>query len=376
MGAGRKKAFVEEIGSYSSSYASPRTASAYLRNAFWNTYTHNCYGALWWCANDQNLLTQTPYAWVAMERELGLLKADGTPKPTLLEMEKFTSIAEENILPPHQVDALILIPSSDDRWGPAYMSFLLAKEAGFTPCFATAEDPLPKEDLQLYILPSCKGYGPVGQKRFYELLAKVEEGATLLVTSDGGTFEPFAPFGIEVESTCKASTCGQLLLDGEKEELAISRTYHIRLMVEQEKNVRILGRDEENRPVFTCAEYGKGKILFLGMPLEWALMDRANSFGENAPPFYKVYEKAMEIAAVKSIVKKSARDLTFTVHTFPDGKMTILAFVNNSKKEMKEPLQIDPAYKVVKAVNGSFEESSSLLTIGAKEGAILYLQKV
>ena len=58
-GADIRKA-IEEIGSFGPTYTSEALSSAYLRNAYWNVYAHSCHGALWWCANDQTELPQTP----------------------------------------------------------------------------------------------------------------------------------------------------------------------------------------------------------------------------------------------------------------------------------------------------------------------------
>ena len=88
-GIGKKPAFVEEIGSFGPTITSDAVSAAYLRNVLWNAFAHNCAGLLWWCANDQTELEQTPYDWNSMERELGLLRTDGSPKGTLLEMGNF-----------------------------------------------------------------------------------------------------------------------------------------------------------------------------------------------------------------------------------------------------------------------------------------------
>ena len=56
-------------------------AADYIRTAMISSWAHDLRGFVWWCANEQAELTHTPYDWDSVERELGLFRLDGSPKP-------------------------------------------------------------------------------------------------------------------------------------------------------------------------------------------------------------------------------------------------------------------------------------------------------
>ena len=365
---GKKTAFVEEIGSFGPTYTSEAVSSAYLRNAYWNAYAHSCHGALWWCANDQTELPQTPYDWVAMERELGLLRVDGSPKPALLEMKKFSETVSSHPLPPHKTDAVLILSRDTDCWGIAYMGFLLAKQAGFDIHSAWCEDLLPESEF--YILPSISGFKVMSKHRYKELLKKIEAGATLLVTSDSAGLQPLEPTGVIIETIFDARTPAAVISEKNGLELAIPRSTHLQLSARP--GTEVLATDAEGRPAFCCAAYGKGKILFLNAPLESALLTTPDAFSENAPHYSRVYEIAAEIAGVRRLVKRYNRQLTLTEH-FSDSSSAAVVVVNNSCTPCNETLEIAAPWRLCQCINGSFSDGK--ISIAEKTGAILYLEK-
>lgn len=365
---GKKPAFVEEIGSFGPTYTSEALSSAYLRNAYWNVYAHSCHGALWWCANDQTELPQTPYDWVAMERELGLLRVDGSPKPALIEMKKFNDIVSENILPRHKIDATVILSQDTDCWGLAYMSFLLAKQAGFDIRTVWCRDLLPESDF--YILPSIRNFCVMPKHRYLQLLEKIKAGATLLVTSDNAGLQPLEPTGIIIETLFNATTPATVKSRELDLDLTIPRTTH--MMIRSVPGTELLACDETGAPAYCCARYGKGQILFLNAPLESSLLGTSGAFTANAPHYSRIYEIAAEKAGVKRIVKRSDRQITLTEHPIDDTRMAVVA-VNNSTELRTTSLEIGAPWQVEKCINGTFADST--LTIAEKTGAILYLKK-
>ena len=365
---GKKTAFVEEIGSFGPTYTSESVSSAYLRNAYWNAYAHSCHGALWWCANDQTELPQTPYDWVAMERELGLLRVDGSPKPALMEMKKFAEIVSGNVLPPHRIDATVILTRDTDCWGLAYMSFLLAKQAGFDVQNVWCEDKLP--DSSFYIMPSIKNFKVLSKHRYLELLKKIEEGATLLITADSAGLQPLEPTGVIIETIFDARTPAKVISKELALDLTIPRTTH--MMLSTAPGTELLAVDAEGKAAFCCAQYGKGKILFLNAPLESALLTTPDAFSETAQHYSRIYEIAAEKAGVERLVKRSDRQVTLTEHIIDSDTVAVVA-VNNACSCCNAALEIAPPWKVDKCVNGTFDKGN--LSIAEKTGAILYLKK-
>lgn len=365
---GKKPAFVEEIGSFGPTYTSENISSAYLRNAYWNAYAHSCHGALWWCANDQTELPQTPYDWVAMERELGLLRVDGSPKPALIEMKKFAETVSKHILPRHKVDATVILTRDTDCWGISYMSFLLAKQAGFDVQNVWCEEKLPES--KLYIMPSIKEFSVISKHRYLELLKKVESGATLLITSDNAGVQPMEPTGIIVETIFDARTPAKVFSETYGIDLLIPRTAH--LMISERPGTEVIARDSEGKAAFCCADYGKGKILFLNAPLESALLTTPGAFDADAPDYSSVYKVAAEKAGVERLAKRSDRQVTLTEHIMGDDSAAVVA-VNNSTLPCCTALEIAAPWHATECVNGTFADGK--ITIAPKTGAIIYLKK-
>ena len=359
-GMGGRPALVEEIGSFGPTITSERITALYLRNSLWNSYAHNCHGLLWWCAHDQTELTQTPYDWNSMERELGLVKADGSPKPGLLEMKKFADTIKGIDLAPRKVDALFLPCADGNQWGTAYITFLLAKRAGFDIKYHTGKGTIPEANL--YMLPSISGTRIIPRHQYLDLLNRVKnDGATLYISSGYS--------GLEIESIAHADGPAKLIAPELGIDLTVSRTYAIRT---GECTAKVLARDEQCRAVFTEAQYGKGKLIFLAMPLESSLIDTPRIFEEGAPDYTAVYRTLMEIAGISRIVRSADPDATVTEHPEADGTLKAVV-VNNTPREKSVPLTIAPEYELRSAVNGTY--SCGKLTLAPHSGAILFLAK-
>jgi len=365
---GGREAFVEEFGTLGPTITGTDVSCAYLRNVFWNAYAHNCHGALWWCANDQTELPQTPYQWSNMERELGLLRTDGTPKPMLEEFRAFAAFAQENPLPPPRTDAVVILPEKIDEWGVGFMSFLLAKAAGFDVRFQSGERRL--QPAPLYILPSARGFGILQKYRLQALLAAVHDGATLLLTADGTLPQPVEPFGLEIETSFQARGPLEVRNDELGLTLSIPRAIQARLKATA---AQVLATDLEGRPAFTCATYGKGRLLYLAAPLEAALMDRPDSFGEGAPDFWRPYAIAAEKANLRRIVRRREPLVTMTEHPLTDGGLAVVA-VNNATAAKTVPLDIASPWRIERCVGGEWDAATATLSLPAKSGALLYLK--
>ena len=365
---GHRPAFVEEIGSFGPTYTSESVSAAYLRNAYWNSYAHSCHGALWWCANDQYKLPQTPYDWVAMERELGLLRPDGSPKPALEEMKKFNAIVSAHPLPRHRIDGTVILSRDTDCWGLAYMSFLLAKQAGFDIQTVWCQEKLP--DSKFYILPSITGFSVIHKHRYLQLLEKIHGGATLLITADNGAVQPLEPTGIIIETIFQAAEPALVKSEKYNFELKIPRSSH--MMLTERPGTEVLAVDSEGRPSFTCAQYGKGKILFLNAPLESALLTTPAAFEKKAPHYSVIYEIAAEKAGIERIVKRSDRQVTLTEHFISEDTLAVVA-VNNNQESCETELEIAKSWQITQCVNENL--AGNKLILPGKTGAIIYLKQ-
>lgn len=322
--AGNKPCFPEEAGNLGPMMSGPDTAAVYLRNMLWNSYAHDCRGLLWWCAFNQDHLKFPPYDWVAMERELGLLDYDGKPKRTLQMLTAFRKTVEANGTLPHfRRDAVVMLPDSEDIWGTAWASFLLAKQAGFDIRFCRANQTLP--DADFYIIPGICNFAPFTAEKYEELLAKVRNGATLFVTLDGGVIQPFAQiFGVEFDYREQAMEAISIPLpDGTSASwMPQYRSVYRNISAE------VLLKDSEGLDRMFRKEYGKGQVIYLGGAPEPAMADQVRAFAEGASPVWKLYALAAELAGVRRILKTNDPLLTVTEHPVSENEVTVV-LVNN-----------------------------------------------
>ncbi|MBR5870226.1 MAG: cellulase family glycosylhydrolase, partial [Clostridia bacterium] len=137
---GGKPCFVEEAGTLGPMIADEDIAADYIRACLFSTWAHDLRGFVWWCANEQSELTHTPYDWDSVERELGLFRIDGSPKPVVGAMKEFADFADSfsagitgadgecgNTLPTYLQDAVCILTMGQDLWATAYGAFILAK---------------------------------------------------------------------------------------------------------------------------------------------------------------------------------------------------------------------------------------------------------
>lgn len=358
---GGAPAFVEEAGSLGPAYSSETVAAHYLGNMLWNTYAHNCRGLLWWCAHEQTRLPQTPYDWVAMERSLGLLRLDRSPKPVMKTLGAFGRMAKNLPLPPHRSDAVCILTEGQDQWGVAYMTFLLAKQAGFDLEFQYSDQPLKKSDF--YIMPSVRSDSAVSRHRWQAVLdAVVNGGATLYVSSDGGTLEPFyGDFaGVEVSTIAKAA--------GPQEMIADNFRFSCRSEFELVLNpleAEVLARNEAGAPVLTRSKAGKGTVVFCAFGLEASLTEQARAFSGE---YWKLYVLVAELAGVRRAVTRTNPMLTLTEHRAEDGSLLVCA-VNNTPSELRDTLSA-PGLRFEGTLAGT-EQTSPEISLPANSGCVL-----
>jgi len=365
---GKKPAFIEEIGSFGPTFTTDAVSGDFVRNVLWNSYAHDCRGLLWWCANDQNELAQTPYDWNSMERELGLLKTDGTPKPILRELAVFGEFAARNPLPPHRRDAVVIQCVDGDHWGVAYMTFLLAKQAGFDVRFHNGIDPLP--DSRCYLLPSAAGTQIMPRHRYLELLRKVEEGATLYYSSDYCGIQPFDGFGVEIRSVARAAGPGKIIAPELHLDLTVPREFELRT---GNAAARILARDAEGRPVLTAAGYGRGKLIFLALSMENALAEMRRAFGDDAPRYAEIYRIIAREAGIRRTFISPDPMVTVTEHP-ADAKTVRVAAVNNSGVPKTITPVLADRWRIDTCLVGTWAKGA--LTLAPHSGALLTLSRV
>lgn len=355
---GGKPCLVEEIGTLGPCTCDDKTAGAFLRTNLYSNWAHGSTGLLWWCANEQVELKTTPYSWIMMERELGLFDLSGKPRETLKEFKKFDDFLKDfgKELPKVKYDGVCVLTFQHDQWGSAYMSNLLAKQAGVNLAFASYKD-VPDSDV--YVMPSVQGTGPIFMEQFDRILDRVKKGATLYISNDNGYFAKLEEFsGVHVVNSCASSSSSVMEFNGSKIEFTRNKTTEI-------TSDYAIATEENGAPVFTKYRYGKGTVYFLNFPLESMLLGKSHC---EQGDYYRVYEEVFSKALKKRIAKRSNKNIGLTLHE--DGENIIAVLINYTKEVQETGFKLSEGYAIDKIYKGNPDK------IEANEASILAIKKI
>ncbi|MBQ8510809.1 MAG: cellulase family glycosylhydrolase [Clostridia bacterium] len=326
-----KPAFVEEAGTLGPMIADEDVAADFVRAASFSAWAHNLRGYVWWCANEQSMLEATPYDWNTVERELGLFRADGSKKPVidaLTEITSFVDNFEYGALPERITDAVCVLTHGQDVWAAAYGSFILAKQAGLDITFAWCDDEIPQSPA--YLLPSLTQDSSIYRHTLCDLLARVEKGATLYMSLNDALLSPFSEItGVKVKTRSRRVTDDIVKLG--RQEYRLWNSFKVVL-----ENIRadMIAADQDGHPVFTAADYGKGRVYFLAAPIELdASCKNSVISGTRAIPYYRFYEQLDMRNPEKSAVSDS-QYVCVTEHIVSENErlLTILNYTPENRK--------------------------------------------
>jgi hypothetical protein len=319
---GGKPCLCQETGTLGNMIASEAVAGDFMRSALFSLWAHDCHGLLWWCANDQTNLAHAPYDWCAVERELGLLRTDGTPKPALLELAAFRRFLDGlpfATLPPHRREAVCLLSRSQDTWGVAYATFILAKQAGFDVEFQYHDQPL--REAALYLLPSINGLEILDRRLLLALLERVEAGATLYCSLDNALPSHFAQMtGLEPHTRERRRAPGTFTWEGDT--FTLPSEFRLAL---HPLRAEVLAAEPDGNPAFTVAPLGRGRVFFCSLPVEIGLTRQPGVFhAPDAAPWWRVYRRvAGEVLAARA-ARPAHPHVVLTEHDLaPDRRLVV-----------------------------------------------------
>lgn len=328
---GGKLCLCEEIGSLCSMLGGEKVAAEYIKASANSLWANGSTGMMWWCSHDQGNFLFPPYDWCGVERELGLIKDDGSYKKvayTLKDMRAFRDSHQR--LPDRKRDAVCILTHGQDQWAVAYSSFVLAKQAGFELQFADADFEIPQSNV--YMLPSVKGEIPLPLRTQKELLRRVrEDGATLYISWNGALLSGFNDMmGAEVIAN-RERQCNQTVdVPGIGEKLPMNGE---RKLLIQPVTSQVLATEENGDPALLCNAYGKGKIYFLGFGLEETICSQSGAFDK---PYYKLYEYLFKPCVDSIVTIKNNPVLGITEHPLPEGgwAVTVINYGTQNAEEV------------------------------------------
>jgi endo-1,4-beta-mannosidase len=376
---GGKPCLCEEMGTLGPVIASEAIAGDYTRSCLFSLWANDCHGLMWWCANDLTQLGYAPYDWHSVERELGLLRLDGTAKPALQAMTAFRRFLDTlpfDRLPQRTREAVCILSDGQDHWGVAYSSFILAKQAGFDLEFQFCDQPI--REAPLYLLPCLNGHAMISRRRMTELLEKVEAGATLYISLDTGLPSSFeAITGLEPQTRERRRDFGQILLDGlgGQPKIPCGGAFKVRL---KPTRAEVLGREADGNPAFTVAEYGKGQVYFLSVPMEMMLTQTPGAFHTpDAAPCRLIYRHIATEAVAGRAIRKTHPAVALTEHPLSDTRRVIVA-INQSPEAVAETLPLAEGWALAEVYTGDVSaDNPKIVTcaLPANDGAAFVVER-
>jgi hypothetical protein len=189
-------------------------------------------------------------------------------------------------------------------------------------------------------MPSTHGFSVMPRRHWHDLQARVAAGATLLVTFDDGGVSEFEEFfGAEIQTREERMPGATAVISGIGEAFQIPIPGGHRLILCPTR-AEVLGREPDGNPVFTSVQRGRGRVLFLGLPIEVAAVRKPGSFhAPDAPPCWRIYRHAADVAGVCRAVRKRNPALAVTEHAF-DEKRRLVVAVNLSPQSVRESLAL------------------------------------
>lgn len=369
----KRPAMVEEIGTFGPSFCDLGMQKTFLRNSLFNQWAYDCRGMIWWCGYEQSMLDFSPSIWNAIEQELGLFDAEFNEKPVCDSIREFKKIRDSlpcEFLPERKIEAICVLTRDQDREDGlrnAWSSFILAKQAGFDIKYQFIDEPFEKSSL--YIVPGIRSMSSVYKHELERLAEKAEEGATVYVSLDGGTFGAFNKyFGSAVVKRQMRNAPAVFTMDGEK--FTCDGEFRMELRPE---GADVIAVEENGGPVITRFKYGKGEIWLNTLPIESYTAKVPGAFDID-PGYYKIYKKLAAKQISERLIRGNDPMVTFTEHILSDTEVIVIA-VNNQPKDTDCKLDIREGWRVFDMYHGKGPKNNTL-SLNNNDGAVISLQKI
>jgi hypothetical protein len=286
-------------------------------------------------------------------------------------------------LPPARKEAVCILTKDQDQWGVAYSTYVLAKQAGFDVEFQYATQPI--RDAQLYLLPSLSGHAMISRQRLQELMAKVEQGATLYMSLDSGLPSDFEPItGLEPQTREKRCDFGPIQLQalGGQPTIPSGGEFKVRF---KSTRAEVLGWEEDGNAAFTVAPYGKGEVYFLSVPVEMMATRTAGAFHHaDSPAYWRVYRYFAQKSIADRIVKKQHPLLGVTEHLLlgdaqqplDDSRCLVIA-INHSPEALQDTLKLSEGWALESVLHGDADNKGDWLEahVPGNDAAVLLLRR-
>lgn len=345
---GGKPCLTEEIGTMGPMICNEQKSADFLRCNLFSNWANGSEGVLWWCANDQTNLTTAPYSWNMCELELGLLRCDHQPKPTLTEYRRFSDFLSrlDFELPKAEYDAVCILTQKQNQTAIGFATYCLAKQNDINLKFTYCTEELPFSDV--YMLPSVCGHWVMPHEKYEQLRQRIKDGATLYISNDGAILSEFSELtGLRVEDSETANENGTISFAGKQISFRRSRVLQVS---PTDDLTTVLANDNTGNPAITIHSYGKGKVCYLNFPLESVLATENISPDSDNHIFYG---QLLSEARNNRRIFSQNHWISTTEHH--DDKTTFCVAVNYSSQPQKTQFVIKDGTRIAKIFYGSID---------------------
>ena len=359
-----KPAFVEEHGSRRQEQTCQRGVADYMRGMLWNLWAVDAKAMLWWCAYDQTGMTIAPYNWRQPCVELGLFRRDRSAYPAVEVVRKFAAFQEGlpfAALPKAKADAVVISADSDV----IHSSYILARQAGIVPRFASPEAKLP--DADCYFLPDAQGRAYLTVERWEELKAKVRGGATLYLSWNDTFLDSIEEVaGIEVAFREKKGGVDVCDFGVFKVEIPYSTKRRFNLLTAE-----VLAKNQNGEDVFFRNRYGKGTVYVFAHNFEKTYYASSGKYESDAWRVWSI------VRPVSRIVETEEKNIFVSEHRFDDGRIGVI-LVNNSRTPFDGNVSIREGWNVVDSMTDEVAKArwkaDNTLSLSGNAGILLVVQ--
>ena len=356
-GISGRPAMIEEQGTFSDMLIDREGAADFLRVNILSGWANGSKGYLWWCGMEHLKLTQPPYSWSMIERELGILDTERRPKPVGRTMKETAGLlAGLPELPAKQIDGVCVLPRDVRHWPVAASAYILAKQAGIELDVRTSRQIKRASDLPeapVYIVPCLTGWAPLHREAYDALLEKAYNGASLYFSvASGFITESERVTGMRSRGMCEAGGDVMTFEDGGSLPLQYKKKFMLESI-----GAEVLARDSGGWPVFTRNAFGKGAVYMLYFPLEQMLWEDSSAFtGLGRPDYSRIYRTVCAEVLGSHPIRHTNDQVGMTLHPSDGGYYAVLVNYDNTVHDagiaVADGWVVEPVCGDVKSIGG------------------------
>ncbi|MBR3086123.1 MAG: hypothetical protein IKH04_06945 [Kiritimatiellae bacterium] len=360
-----KPAFVEEHGARRQEQTSREGVALYMRAMLWNLWAGDCRAMLWWCAFDQTGQAFAPYNWRQPCVELGLFRRDRAPYPAVETLRRFAAMQAAlpfGALPKALPDAVVVSADNDV----IHSSYVLARQAGIFPAFASPEKPLPS--AVCYFLPDAAGRAYLTLERWEELKARVRAGATLYLSWNDTFLDSLEDVaGIEVAFREKRGGTDLCDFGDFKVEIPYAVKRRFRALTAE-----TLAVNQDGEGVLFRNRFGKGAVFACIHNFEKTFYQGAGRYESDA---WKIWAK---VCPVSRLVETGNKNVFVSGHFFDERHCGVIV-VNNGADAYAGKPSIRSGWRVASALADAPDAAKwedGTLTLAPCAGIVLLAGKL